>query len=470
MNKIKVLFIASNPEGTTELNLAEEIRAITQKIHDSEYRDLIELISSWAVRPGDLIQILNEHKPQIVHFSGHGNERGEIILTDNNKTPQPVTVTALRALFSALKDNVRIVVLNACFSEIQAKAIVENIDCVIGMNTSISDEAAIFFAASFYGALGFERSVKESFEQGKLSLILEGIPEENIPQLLCKDGVDAASLYILSENNITKTKTIVPDYPYTGFSEKYRDIVSPKKYNNRILNLVFGSLSDVRNSTVVIPINQDFDFHQRGSHSVLASFEDILVDNKHFYDFLEQSWPKSARPLHAGIGHTKYIGLPPNSQSLTGVIFVVTTRNMSSLPAHYGRYTNTPIEGIEYILDKVLQTVNKNEIDSISLPLLGTGYANIDIIDYPELRLFLSELTLALTIQKIEEHFTQSQNCLKRGIITVFSKQPYSQEEDHTWKFALKLLNKELTKRAEQIQTLIEDFNMKKQELSSNVG
>jgi hypothetical protein len=471
MNNIKTLFLASNPKGTTVLKLDEEIRAISKKIRASDYRDLIELVSAWAVRPDDLIQVLNEQKPQIVHFSGHGNQKGEIILIDNNENPKPVTVIALRALFDILKGNIRIVMLNSCYSEIQAKAIIETIDCVIGMNSSIGDDAAITFAASFYRALGFGKSVKESFEQGKLSLLMEGMSEENTPQLLCKVGVDPDLLFILEDNKMPSLKTGVPDYPYPGFSEKYRDIISPKRYNHHVLNLVFGSLSDNHNSTVVIPINQDFDFNQRGPHSVLASFENITIGNEYFYNFLEKSWAKSSRPLQAGIGHIKYIRLPQNSQSLAGVMFVVTTRNMSNLSNHYGRYVETPIEGIDYILDKVMQTINENNVDSIALPLLGAGYANMGVVvNHPELRLFISELVLALSVQKIEENFTQSDGCLNRGVITVLSKQPQSQEEHHIWEFTVKLLNKEHSKRAEQIQKLIEEFNAKRDALSSNVG
>ncbi|GEM_PF-3967358 len=72
MTKIKALFLAANPNGTTKLALDEEIREITQKIRLAENRDLLDVISVWAVRPDDLLQYLNQHKPQIVHFSGHG--------------------------------------------------------------------------------------------------------------------------------------------------------------------------------------------------------------------------------------------------------------------------------------------------------------------------------------------------------------------------------------------------------------
>jgi hypothetical protein len=192
------VFLAANPAATNQLRLDEEIRAITEKIRVSEHRDMLELTSMWATRPDDLLQALNQHRPHIVHFSGHGSSTGEIILVDNSGNPKPVTTQALKALFTTLKDNIRVVVLNACYSQLQARAITEVIDCAIGMNAAIGDKAAIVFAASFYRAIGFGRSVQEAFDQGKTALLLEGIPEENTPELLTKIGVDPHKLFLIS--------------------------------------------------------------------------------------------------------------------------------------------------------------------------------------------------------------------------------------------------------------------------------
>ena len=70
-----MLFLAANPAGTPPLKLDEEIRQITAKIRAAEYRDSLELVSRWAVRPDDLQQALLEVKPHVVHFSGHGEFR-----------------------------------------------------------------------------------------------------------------------------------------------------------------------------------------------------------------------------------------------------------------------------------------------------------------------------------------------------------------------------------------------------------
>jgi hypothetical protein len=66
--KIKVVFLAASPVDQDRLRLDEEVRSITQMIRASEHRDSVELVSRWAVRPLDLLQILNEDKPHVLHF------------------------------------------------------------------------------------------------------------------------------------------------------------------------------------------------------------------------------------------------------------------------------------------------------------------------------------------------------------------------------------------------------------------
>ena len=67
------------------------------------------------------------------------------------------------------------------------------------MKRAIGDTAAITFAASFYRAIGFGRSVQDAFDQGKAALMLEGIPEDTTPTLLVRHGVDPRSLFLISK-------------------------------------------------------------------------------------------------------------------------------------------------------------------------------------------------------------------------------------------------------------------------------
>jgi hypothetical protein len=197
MAACRLLFLAANPEDTSPLALDEECREIELKIRGSEYRDSLEQVTKWAVRPDDLLQFLNQYRPHIVHFSGHGSSSDEIMLQDASRQSRPVSTEALRALFATLKDNVRVVVFNACYSRAQALAITEVIDCAIGMNREIGDDAARVFASAFYRAIGFGRSLQDAYDQGKAALLLEGIPEEKTPELLVREGVSPASIVLI---------------------------------------------------------------------------------------------------------------------------------------------------------------------------------------------------------------------------------------------------------------------------------
>jgi hypothetical protein len=198
MERLKVLFVSANPVNTTPLQLDEEARAIDTKIRAAEYRDSLELITKWAVRPDDLLQYLSQYKPHIIHFSGHGSRAEEIILLDHDGHAKPVSKQAIESLFRVMKGNIRLVFLNACFARPQAEAIVQHIDFAIGMNTAIGDRAAIVLAAAFYRAIGFGYSVKNAFDQGKVALLLEGIPEDRTPQLLVRDNLDPDRVTLLS--------------------------------------------------------------------------------------------------------------------------------------------------------------------------------------------------------------------------------------------------------------------------------
>jgi hypothetical protein len=194
-DKQKILFLASNPAKTATLMLDEEMRSIHEKIRLSDFRDNLELISHGAARPDDFQQMLLETRPTIVHFSGHGTDDGEIILMDNNRQPKAVSADKLKSLFRILKDNIRVVVLNACYSKKQADAISEVIDFVIGMNITISDDAALAFSASFYRALGFGRTIPEAFDLGCNAIETS---EEDTPVLIVRPGVDTSTARLIN--------------------------------------------------------------------------------------------------------------------------------------------------------------------------------------------------------------------------------------------------------------------------------
>ena len=189
--------MTSNPIDTNPLRLDEEVRSITEMIRKSEHRDSVKLESRWATRTIDILQAINEVDPTIVHFSGHGAPNGDIFVQNNDGTAKNISKEAMVQVLKSSTDKIKLVFFNSCFSYLQAEVVTEQIPCAIGMSDSIGDKAAEVFAAQFYSAIGFGKSVKEAFEQAKAALMLEGINEENIPALYIQDGINAEDLYIV---------------------------------------------------------------------------------------------------------------------------------------------------------------------------------------------------------------------------------------------------------------------------------
>ena len=185
---IKILFLASNPRDMTPLKLDEEVRAIDQSLRLGEYRDRFDLQQHWAVRYSDLQGLLLRHEPDILHFSGHGVADDQIILMNDSGQSHPVSSQALAGLLGLLKDNIRCVLLNACYSPSQAQAIAEHIDVVIGMSGAITDQASYNFAASFYQALAYGRDVQTAFALGRNAIELADLDEQDRPQIFAPNS------------------------------------------------------------------------------------------------------------------------------------------------------------------------------------------------------------------------------------------------------------------------------------------
>ncbi|MCC6552539.1 MAG: sigma 54-interacting transcriptional regulator [Polyangiaceae bacterium] len=196
--KVRVLYLAANPRATDELGLSREIRRIRERIRASEHRDALSFICRLAVRPDDVQQALLEVRPHIVHFSGHGTRDEHLLLEDDRGGAAQVDKDTLAELLGILKDDIQVVVLNACHTVPHAEALTRIVDGAIGVDDAITDEASIEFSASFYRAVGFGRSLRDAFELGRIALRAKQISGAQMLKLRLKSGVDPDRLIFVS--------------------------------------------------------------------------------------------------------------------------------------------------------------------------------------------------------------------------------------------------------------------------------
>jgi hypothetical protein len=205
MKNIKILFIAADPTDATRLRLGEEFREIGEQLRIARSRERFVLEQpQLALRSRDITQALLDMKPHIVHYSGHGTVDGALYFEDKTGKAQLVSPDALGALFQQFTDHVECVVINACYSEMQAKTITTHIKYAVGMKQKITDKAAIAFSVGFYQALGAGRTIEEAFNLGVMQIQFECPNEYQIPTLITSDNVssDTDLLIRKSESNL----------------------------------------------------------------------------------------------------------------------------------------------------------------------------------------------------------------------------------------------------------------------------
>jgi hypothetical protein len=196
MPKHMILFVAANPDGTDPLRLGEECAEIQRELKMTPHRDDFQFESRWAVSIDELMRHMMELDPTVMHVSGHGDCSGGVLLQDEQGRAQPVSARALAMMVEAAARRVRVVVLNACYTTIQADALRAKVDCVVGMTGAIGDVAARAFAIRFYGALGNRRSIGNAVAQGIAALAAKQLPDEALPRCATREGVKADQVFL----------------------------------------------------------------------------------------------------------------------------------------------------------------------------------------------------------------------------------------------------------------------------------
>lgn len=181
---ISVLVLASSPLDQGQLHLGKEHKVIKHSLDSASNRDQYRVIACMAATVDDLRRYLLEHSPTVVHFCGHGAGPEGLCFEEDSGGTHVVSGTSLAKLFHLMNQEVHCVVLNACFSEEQAKAISEHIDFVIGMRDAIGDDAALKFAQGFYEAVWAGESFERAFKFGCSAIDTAGMAENEVPVLL----------------------------------------------------------------------------------------------------------------------------------------------------------------------------------------------------------------------------------------------------------------------------------------------
>lgn len=214
---LRVLYLTANPEAKeteiinpdgstirqgTWLRVDAEVRLVRDAIRKSEFRDLVELDHRPAASWEDLLDGINDNRPHVVHFSGHGGLDG--LLMDNGSVDDPAGVEMgydlLRRTLKATNEPPKLLVLNACETTAGTDELLDAVPVVIAMQESISDQAASAFATAFYAALASAQPVSKAFDQSILRMGMVALGEVDTPLCSAVDGLDLDELVLVKPN------------------------------------------------------------------------------------------------------------------------------------------------------------------------------------------------------------------------------------------------------------------------------
>jgi hypothetical protein len=315
----KILFLFANPGLTEKLDQDGEYDSVRDSILSSRFGYDFKLSQIKKVSLAKLRREFSIFQPQVVHFSGHGDESGILIFQDSYETPETAPIDTIADVFRIHNNNpmiskdkkIRLVVLSACYSDKQAKAIAKSVDVVIGMQNAVREDAATTFASEFYSQLGFGSPVQTAFESGKNQVALLGIPDQDIPRLESRQGVDS-SVLIMAGANLTaasqQTKHQLTIYtrlqPYSVLSGEIGESINIQPISMPASDICILAEEISNKITSIIAPKMGYKTNITINGSILESSEPISISLFPYVSTMVQS---SGAPLE--LGETRSIDL-----------------------------------------------------------------------------------------------------------------------------------------------------------------
>lgn len=164
----EILVVGCTPASLPSLNIEAEFNRIRAALRERDREGTLIAYYRKIVTDADLINALNEVKPDILHFIGHTIEsKGQRLLALSTRRGRHIGLglDVMKTLF--LNSGMRFAILNACHSQTLAHYLAVHGLATVGMRDIILDKSARAFAEGFYFALARGETFGTAVNEGR---------------------------------------------------------------------------------------------------------------------------------------------------------------------------------------------------------------------------------------------------------------------------------------------------------------
>lgn len=317
--RLRMVVLLSNPQGTDELNLEKERQNIVEAVAGLQDLD-VHYCPQGTVAHLLKAMIDGAH---IFHYAGHGNfelqpgvktGQGSLALTDVDGKEKQLLAEDLALTLS--QKGVRLAVLGACktgrvdqinaWTGIAPALTRAGIPAVIGMQFSIEDHNAVLFSQSLYQGLAAGKSIDEAVSEGRRSVKVHAGSQYveldwGAPVLYLRsegDGIlfpratDVASRTLKKVEDELTGKLAGLRTEFQASLKQFDVIKDYKDLHDNLHDLQFAWFPLVRQKVAGLPDAKgalyELRSHERDLRAVIGKLKDTITKNK--VDKSEKVW------------------------------------------------------------------------------------------------------------------------------------------------------------------------------------
>ena len=168
VDRPRVLLLAASPLDSAPISTPAEIQDLGDTLQRHSNR--IALISRPAARIEDLLVLLDEENPTMVHIAAHGRDKSAALILQTAEGSSFTVPADELARVLARSPRLRCVVLTTCHGAELAERIARPGRIAVGVEGTLDDGHARSFACGFWASICAGHNVREAFRDGLLSV------------------------------------------------------------------------------------------------------------------------------------------------------------------------------------------------------------------------------------------------------------------------------------------------------------